>query len=221
MKKIIYDSVRYDFVREIRGLYDVADLSEIHNQWSESKLYDILDHPLEDQKTVYHEKFYHEVKEKTNFYSIYHSFVDDVIKPLFDDEILYQKIPTFRVHQPGNLAVAAYHRDKEYGHSEHEINFYLPLTRAWGTNTIWVESEYDKKDFQPMVVDVGEVVMWAGVNLLHGNKLNDTGKSRVSVDFRILPLSLYDKETNNVSSSNKTLMTIGGYWEKLEKIHAK
>jgi len=221
MKKIIYDIIRYDFVREIKKIYDVEDLSEIHNQWIEAKSYDILDNPLEDQKTVYHEKFYNEVKEKTNFYSIYHSFVKDIVFPLFNEDVLYQKIPTFRVHQPNNLAVGEFHRDKNYSHSRHEVNFYLPLTKAWETNTIWSESEYDKKDFQPMEADVGEVIMWNGALLTHGNKINDTGKSRVSVDFRILPLSVYDKEINNVSSSNKTAMNIGGYWENLEKIYAK
>ena len=144
---------------------------------------------------------------------MYNLFVNDVIMPLFDEEILYQKIPTFRVHQPNNLAVAEYHRDSDYSHSEHEINFYLPLTKAWGNNTIWTETEYDKKDFSPINANVGDVVMWNGSLLLHGNKLNDTGKSRVSVDFRILPKSKY-KITNDISITNKTKMVIGDYWKE-------
>ena len=50
-------------------------------------------------------------------------------------------------------------------------------------------------------------------SLLHGNKLNDTGVSRVSVDFRVLPVSKYE-ENNKVSITNKTKMIIGDYWEK-------
>lgn len=213
MKTILYDVDKYNFVEEVRRLYDVEDLCEIHNQWNHAKPYDILDDPSKDQKTVYHEKFYNEVKSKTNFYSIYHSFLRDIIVPLFNEDVLYQKVPTFRVHQPNNFAVGSWHKDCEYNHSKDEINFYLPLTKARGTNTIWVETERGNSDFKPMDSDVGELVMWDGSNLMHGNKLNTTEMSRVSVDFRILPLSSYKKENDNISITNKTPMNIGGYWE--------
>ena len=206
-----YDVTRYNFVKEIERLYSITDLSEIHNEWLNAKTYDVLDDVETDQLTVYHKKFYDEVSTKTKFYDVYYSFINDVIKPLFNEDILYQRIPTFRVHQPNNLAVAEYHRDGDYSHSEHEINFYLPLTKAWGTNTIWAETEFDKKDFQPIEVEVGEFVMWNGANLLHGNKLNDTNKSRVSVDFRVLPISKYE-DSDKTSITNKTPMKIGEYW---------
>jgi len=56
------------------------------------------------------------------------------------------------------------------------------------------------------------IALGDGANLLHGNKTNDTGKTRVSVDFRCLPISKY-KDTGDVSVTNKTKMTIGDYWE--------
>ena len=210
MKFVKYDTSLYNFVDEIQKLYSVSDLSEVHNQWSDAEIYEVLDDVKTDQLTVYHKKFYKDVIH-TKFFDVYNLFVNDVIMPLFDEEILYQKIPTFRVHQPNNLAVAEYHRDSDYSHSEHEINFYLPLTKSWGNNTIWTETEYDKKDFSPINANVGDVVMWNGSLLLHGNKLNDTGKSRVSVDFRILPKSKY-RITNDISITNKTKMVIGDYW---------
>ena len=88
------------------------------------------------------------------------------------------------------------------------------MTKAWANNTIWTETERDKKDFQPIEAEVGDVWMWNGANLLHGNKINDTGKSRVSVDFRILPLSKY-KKNERTSITNKTKMTIGEYWNEI------
>jgi hypothetical protein len=56
---------------------------------------------------------------------------------------------------PGNIAVGEYHKDKWYRdakwHSEvSELNYYLPFTNTYGTNTIWVESEEDKGDFTPI-----------------------------------------------------------------------
>lgn len=211
MITINYDKNLYDFVLEIEKLYCISDLSEVHTEWADSKEYELLDKIILDQKTVYHKKFYDDAMEKTNFYNVYHSFITDIIRPLFDEDILYQRIPTFRVHQPDNLSVADFHRDKDYNHSIHETNFYLPLTRAWGTNTIWHETEYNKKDFQPIEANVGEVVMWNGSSLLHGNKINNTGKSRVSVDFRVLPVSRYEN-TGKKSLANETVMNIGGYW---------
>ena len=120
-------------------------------------------------------------------------------------------MPTFRVHQPGNLAVAAFHKDADYSHSEDEVNFYLPLTIAVGNGTIWAETSPNTKEFKPIEGDVGDMWEWNGANLLHGNKINDTGKSRVSIDFRVLPRSKYI-DNDMISTSNRTKMIIGDYW---------
>jgi hypothetical protein len=198
-EKYSYDIDKYDFVQVIENLYDVCDLDLIHTQWENAIDYEILDNVKTDQNTIYHKHFYNNI-HRTNWYEVYKKFITEVIQPLFNESILYQKIPTFRVHQPNNLAVAAFHRDSDYSHSIHEVNFFLPLT----------------DDFQPMVADVGEFWKWSGANLLHGNKLNDTGVSRVSVDFRVLPVSKYE-ENNKVSITNNTKMVIGDYWEALHE----
>ena len=61
--------------------------------------------------------------------------------------------------------------------------------------------------------EVGEMWMWSGATLMHGNKINDTGKSRVSVDFRVIPTKKY-KDSNRISVTNKTKMIIGEYWNE-------
>ena len=213
IKKYKYNIDTYNFVGKVEKLYNINDLSEIHSDWSGAIKYDILDDIEADQKTIYHKYFYNNIKD-TNWYSVYDSFIKEFIQPIIGKEILYQKIPTFRVHQPDNLAVATFHRDGDYSHSKDEINFYLPLTKAWGNNTIWTETERDKKDLQSINAEVGEIWKWDGANLLHGNKLNDTGHSRVSVDFRILPLLKY-KESDKISFTNNTKMVIGDYWRSL------
>ena len=212
MKKYKYEIENFDFAKEIKNLFKIENLDEIHSEWDGAKAYEVLNDVATDQRTVYHKHFYDNVKN-TNWYSIYERFVKFIVLPIVGEPIYYQKIPTFRVHQPGNLAVAAYHKDSDYSHSVHEMNFFLPLTKAFGNNTIWAETEVGKGDYQPLEASYGETWYWNGATLMHGNKINDTGKSRVSVDFRIIPQSKYADEGKQ-SVTNKTKMVLGEYWKE-------
>ncbi len=115
---------------------------------------------------------------------------------------------------PGNVAVGSWHKDKDFGHDPNEINFWMPFTEAFNTNTIWLETEEDKGDFEAIKVENGEMLVFDGANLKHGNKTNDTGKTRVSVDFRIIPEDLY-KPSDKVSITKMTKFEIGDYWTKV------
>ena len=72
--------------------------------------------------------------------------------------ILYQRDPNFRCHLPntGHLLVHK-HCDADYHHQQNEINFWLPITRSFGNNTLWSESFPGKKDFHPFELEVGEM----------------------------------------------------------------
>ena len=210
MKKYSYDTKKYCFAEEIKKLFGVRDLSLIHKQWSEAKMYDLLDDVETDQNTDYHKTFYE--CASYDFYKMYESFLEEEIFPLFDEPVLYQEVPTFRVHQPQNIAVAAFHCDKEYSHVSDEVNIFLPLTEAKGNTTIWAESEAGKADYKPMEADYGEFYLWDGANLTHGNKVNDSDVCRVSIDFRVLPKSKYIN-TQKVSTSKNMEMSIGNYWK--------
>lgn len=212
MEKYSYDTVKYNFGEKIKELYNISNLDKIHDEWEGAIKYDVLDNVETDQRTVYHKHFYDNVAS-TNWYPLYEEFIRDVVQEIVGEPIYFQKIPTFRVHQPKNLAVAAYHKDSEYSHSVYEMNFFLPLTDAFGNNTIWAETEVDKGDYQPMEAKYGEMWYWNGATLKHGNKLNDTGKSRVSVDFRIIPISKYQDEGKQ-SITNHTKMVLGEYWKE-------
>jgi ectoine hydroxylase-related dioxygenase (phytanoyl-CoA dioxygenase family) len=149
-------------------------------------------------------------------------FLREYIKPRFgygDEEIVYQKIPTFRVQLPGNVAVGDWHKDKDYRNLEwankvQEVNYYLPFTNAYGTNTIWTESEEDKGDFKPIEIDYGQCVEWYASKLTHGNKDNLTSITRVSMDFRVIPMSRY-VESKHTTINTKTPFSIGEYYEVL------
>jgi hypothetical protein len=210
MKIIKYNLEEYPFKNIINDLFNCKNLNKIHELWKSD--YELFTDVQTDCDTDYHKHFYSKIND-TNFYDVYIKFIEEQIKPLFDEPIIYQKIPSFRVQLPNNVGVAAFHRDREYSHSTHEVNIFMPMTRAVGNNTIWVESEEDKGDYAPINTTVGEFVKWNGANLKHGNKINDTGNTRVSFDFRVMPLSKY-KDNDRKSVSTNTKMELGKYWVK-------
>ena len=212
MNKIKYNIEQYPFKDIISKLFKCKDLSNIHNDNNWKSDYGLFTNVETDTHTDFHKHFYDNV-ENTEFYDIYTKFVDEQVRTLFDEPIIYQKIPSFRVQLPNNVGVAAFHRDRDYNHSPYEVNMFIPMTKASGNNTIWVESKEDKGDYAPMNTDLGEFVKWDGANLRHGNKVNDTNKTRVSFDFRVMPLSKY-KDNERESVSVKTKMKIGEYFSK-------
>ena len=168
---------------------------------------------------MWHKLFYEKIRVDETFNNIYLKFLTDVIKPRFGENIIYQKIPTFRVHLPGNVSVGEFHKDKHYRNIEwaeqvKELNYFVPLTDAYGTNTIWAETEEDKGDYQSFDSKYGECIEWNASNLTHGNKDNKTSKTRVSFDFRIIPKSRYVDSTH-LSINTKIPFGIGGYYEEI------
>jgi hypothetical protein len=213
MKKYRYSIKDFDIVSEVEKIFNVKNLSLVHSILNENL--EIPDDPSKDQKTLFHKIFYSSFEEdKCPFLEKYKAFVQYLKDTHFEDSVMiYQTRPTFRVHAPGNIAVAKWHKDKAYNHSASEINIYLPLTKAFGSNTIWSETEEDKGDYQPMEAEVGEYYIWNGANLLHGNKKNDTNASRVSIDFRLIHSENFDYDGTSVTT--KVPMKLGYYWSKI------
>ena len=166
-----------------------------------------------DQSTEIHKKFY-ELGETADFLSQYMEFVITEIVPKFenDGKLLVQKIPSFRVQIPNNIAVAEYHKDSDYSHNIYETNVFLPFTDAVDSATIHAETKANSKIMVPLNTLLNEMYLWDGANCVHGNVINITSKSRVSLDFRILPTKHYTKneEIKSVTTSKK--MVVGDYW---------
>ena len=206
--KLRYDTSLYPFREVIKSSLKTNTLENLH----EVEKYDTLVRE-KDQSTTWHKRFYRDDLNK--FQTLYNTFIRNFIKYEFElDEIIYQKIPTFRVHLKNNQAVGEWHRDRDYNHGTSEINIWLPFTDAYNTNTIWIESEEDKKDFKPYNVSYGEVLVFNGANLLHGNKTNIEHDTRVSVDFRIVNPTEFIPSTKGSINTN-TSFDIGGYFQKL------
>ena len=186
-----FDTTKYPFKETVEKMMEVNQLDMIHEVFNFPEKLEII----KDQNTILHDKFYKEMK-KEEFTELYQGFVREFISKLDmlgGEEILYQTFPSFRIHQPNNIAVGQYHRDSDFGHNTHEINFWLPFTNAWDTNTVWI-GDPDSNEHECMEVNYGQVSYFDGANSLHGNKDNLTGKSRMSIDFRIFPMKYYNQQ---------------------------
>ena len=160
--------------------------------------------------------YYNRWKEDSSINDLYLKFLGEIIKPRFGENIVYQELPDIRIHLPKNVAVGDFHKDKTYrdplwAEKVNEINYFVPLTDAYGTNTLWAETEEDKGDYTPFENTYGECVEWNGCNLMHGNKINTTPITRVSFDFRVIPESRYIPSEHG-SVNMKMPFKIGGYY---------
>ena len=211
LRKIVeYDISLFPFRTLIEDLLGEKDLELIHER------YNI---PLvvreNDQKTDYHKIFYKNCDLNNSFDELYKKFVKEYVSPMFeDDNIVYQKRPTFRIHLNNNKAVGEFHRDSDYNHPLEEINIFIPMTESRDANTIWVEKFIDSEDFEPINLKYGQAFVFNGGLLTHGNKVNTTNQTRVSFDFRVIRSNDYKNGFHSSINSNQKF-EIGSYYERL------
>jgi hypothetical protein len=191
-----YDFKKYNFPAIIADLMEVPSLENLSYQENEMASEEFSLYKNMEQTPAYktlYEKLNNE--EGRKFFDVYERFIKEVIQPKFEEQIYFQQKPTHRILYKDAPGVSRFHRDRQYGHNPDEINFFLPLTPAFDTNTLWIESEEGKEDFEPLILKPGEFVRFDGANLMHGAKVNETGKTRVSFDFRVIPASKFEKST--------------------------
>lgn len=213
---IPFDEYEFDFVHVIGRIFHRQNLEYLHTLSAEryNKLFEVG----KDSSTVYHKKFYDEYRFGwPTLEKMYEKFIEEIVSIQFNEDFLFQKWPTFRVMLPDNVAVGAFHNDAEFGHPDGEVNFIIPLTNSDKTASIWVESEEGKKDFKPIKLSVGWLARFNGNKLTHGNKVNITGRTRVSMDFRVLPISKYHEDQAKESITRKTKFVEGGYYKRFTK----
>ncbi len=211
MHKIFkYNQSDYPFVEYISNLFDNHQLELLHTK--DKKEYSFFDKPSKDSDTIYHKIFYDKMRSGwEEFFCVYRNFINNFVMKQIGEPIICQKWPTFRVHLPNNLAVGAWHTDSEFNHPDNEINFLLPITKMFESNTIITESEPGLKDFKQIELEPGELFMFNGNKCTHGNLPNRTGFTRVSLDFRVLKKSDY-KENNKTSITTGTKFKVGEYY---------
>lgn len=173
--------------------------------------------PETDNSTWFHKKFYEKINlEWPEFINEYKRFLAQEIVPVIgNNKFIYQAKPTFRVQVPNNKSVGDFHRDYDYNHPLGEINFVIPITDMNDTTAIWTETIPGLKDFYPINVKDDSFFAFNGNMCLHGNKINLTQKTRVSFDFRVLPISMYDSAIDKKSITYSKRMIVGEYYESM------
>jgi len=190
---ISYSTLKFNWREKIEYLFN-SPLELLHS----IEYYPLFSRET-DQATMFHQKFY---KSFDDLFKVdYLTFLAEVIFPYVKDNLVYQKVPTFRVGFPNNVWVGEYHKDSWYGHPEEELNFLIPITDMYGTKSLYIESAPDKGDFQPQVVKYGEILHFDHTGCKHGNEINQEGTTHISFDFRIIPHKNY-KDNSSAKSIN-------------------
>ena len=215
MRKEQYDIEKYDFRSLVCEALKHKDLEDLHKHYSYAPF------TMENNSnTVLHDRFYDKIRaDWPEFIETYDRFVEEVVVSIYGSRnFIYQTLPTFRVHLVGNWAVPEFHCDSQpgYNHPLGEINFQIAITDMFGTNATWAESVPGLGDFAPMEMIEGEFTIFNGNTCNHGNKINDSGSTRVSFDFRILPLNKYDPSKAKKSATRGTSFAVGGYYKELK-----
>lgn len=206
--KISYDTQLFPFREIVMNMLGTDSLNGLH----ELEFYDTFTRE-KDQSTRWHKLYYDNFQAL--FSEKYRELVIELAERFNYSSIIYQKIPTFRVHLVNNVGVGDYHKDRTYNHNSNEVNFWMPFTNTYSTNTIWLESKEDKGDFRPYEVKYGEILVFNGADLMHGNQTNKTLNTRVSVDFRLVdPKKFSPSELGSININVK--FDVGGYFEKME-----
>ena len=217
MKKIFYNVKEYQFKEIIETTLNIKDLSNIHVERPDLLPKEKLNFETET-KTSFHDLFYSKLNSGwPELENAYIKFVQDEITKQIPEKFVYQRFPSVRFHLPNDQAIHYWHydSDKDHMHPEWEINFQIALTPMYDTQATWIESIPGLKDFRPMEMSYGEYYIFDGNRCVHGNKENKTNKTRVSFDFRIVPLDRYTKQGAKISATKKRKFVVGEYYKAL------
>ena len=228
------------FIQHIENIF--ASIYEYYGPLE--NLHEILETPLipDDQKEYHKQihdwhndrnsifiKFFHKyVDENPSFNQTYYSFMTNYVKPLYpyEEHIVIQKTPNIRFHFPNSAAIGrdpkdpeniiGLHCDSNFGHNENEMNYIIPITPMFETNSIYYENQIDSniepQQFENLVLQPNQFFQAYFNKLRHCNKINQTGKTRISFDIRVIP---YSKYLENLEVFNGTKFELGKYYKVL------
>ncbi len=132
----------------------------------------------------------------------------ELLKRIAGPDDYLQNAPNIRVHQPFDAtSVTPFHSDVLYGHSPEEINYWINLTPAFDTNSLWMASEDQTEflhnalrenslsltEFEDLARKTASPIQASSPGVtsfccahVHGSVLNQTNSTRVSIDLRAL-----------------------------------
>lgn len=198
---LTYDNIKYNFKNLFEGFFK-CDLTQLN---IEKKSYDICG--TDNIQIV--EDAYKNVINTEHFKKVWYSFIYFVVKPYFNNEkILIQKLPSINIIPSEcevkyvdktvngyNLHLDSY---EPFCHPLFEQNFWMPMTETDEMNDLYY---VDDDKMVRVDAELNQIFRF-GNNMVHGNKVKNESHTRVSIDFKALPLSDYDK---NLISDKKII----------------
>ena len=139
--------------------------------------------PGHDSSTETHQRFYGQHSQQQALYQVLCRRVIQCI----GEPCYVQQIPTYRFGLPDNRWVGNFHRDTDFGHSPYELNAICALTPMRASAALHVEATSGARDFMPMELEAGELILFDHIDRLHGCPINREGSSVASIDFRFVP----------------------------------
>ena len=225
---IEYDQERFpfaDWVRDkIRSLgYPIRDLQSLHESVPVGEVY-VLSKRLCD------------ATNEVDFRPMVRDFILDAIMPQtgLEGPLAVQRFLNVRIMLPNRpQGVFPFHTGLLYGHGRASRSLWLPLTEVSGPEnrsasmqiiplqrsrellreacrshlSISDMSELFGRESQPVQAGPGRVCLFGQENI-HGNYVNETNRTRVSIDFRVAEARYGDQLARKIP---------GGYFELLER----
>ena len=213
---------------------DLAHFHHILGSFPEIEKREILAIPPvgQDRKNIFISDYYQHIDRDSRFSDCYQEFILSVVKPLFPEEeyIVYQTTPNLRISLPGSTAIGrtpndtedfiGIHCDGDFGHSHDEVNFIVPITDMFETNSLYYQKEVGSKapyeEYPNLILHKNQYFRAPLSQLVHYNCVNTTQQTRMSLDFRVIPYSKYvDPESIHPitrSLSAKKRLILGEYF---------
>ena len=151
-----------------------------------------------DQSTIFHKAIYATFDEPnyfiSEFWKSYRKLSLEIVEILknrteYFGEWAIQRYPTIRLQFPQNVSVFEFHRDSNYFHPIGEINCFYALNKCFNTSALQVEKNLGFEDYVPLNLDPGQYALLNTSIYKHGDLLNKTNKTRLSMDLRFIPNS--------------------------------
>ena len=216
-----FDTKSHKFLEYFQKLFDYQDMGKVFN--ISKDFHNNKD--LNDKESDLHKLFYNDIKTNENFKKLYCDLILDICNFFFPNESvwIYQSFPSIRIQFFNSIVVPPHYDSDEIGnHPLGEKNFILPITKMYGTNRLFIESEPNKKDFAGIDMEYGELLCFNGNKCTHYNMENIEQDVRISLDFRIILFRDYmnyllqnkitfTKPRENIR--NPVKMIVGGYYQ--------
>jgi hypothetical protein len=213
----------YNYNGPLDEIHTLLDSSFLSNE--EKEYHKQLHGWSKDRNSIFVRKFHEYVDKHTHFNEAYYAFLRKYVLPRFPNEskLVIQKTPNIRFSLPDTAAIGfdpkdpenivGLHCDRHFGHHPTEQNFIIPMTNMFESNSIYHEpfpnSGVHPYEFDNLVINTDQFVQAYFNQILHCNHINQTNKTRISFDIRIIPYSQYQAHLEDFQG---TKFELGKYY---------